>query len=474
MTSLLSRPGLQGLKILLVDDEADIRLGLRRLLEPLGAEIREAASGKQALQLLREMPAQLVITDLRMPVMSGEEVLEQCNKQFPETAVVVITGFGTIPIAVSCLQKGARHFLCKPFQNEEIVTVVGRIGQQLHRQSAPADASESSTRSFVAKDPRMLRLLALVERVAPLPVPVLIQGESGTGKELIARLLHEKSKIADRPFLALNAAALPDALLESELFGHRKGAFTGADRNRAGLFKEVRGGTLFLDEVSSMSLAFQAKLLRVLQERMIRPLGDGQDVEVDFRLVSASNQDLEERVGADQFREDLLYRLRVVTLQVPALRERPADIAPLAQTFLQQAAQVCLDPGVPVPALGPEALLALQRYPFPGNVRELQNLMQRALVIGRGESVQPHHLGLDEAPPADAVTAPPSYESGKKQAIERFQRDYLCRMLQESQGNISQAADACGLTRAALQRILRQLNIDRSEFLEKRSSSVDA
>lgn len=457
-------PDLSVLQVLVVDDEADIRLGLRRIVSGLGAQVREAATGADALLLLAQGPADLVLSDLMMPGMTGAELLERIKRMRPETEVVILTGFGTVATAVRCLQGGAAHFLTKPFDNDEIVGLVRRLGAQLLARGRPRELGD-----LVAEDPRTRRLLELVDRVAANPVPVLIEGESGTGKERVARRVHERSSVREHPFQAVNCAALTDTLLESELFGHVRGAFTGADRDHPGLFASARGGTVFLDEVSSMSSGFQGKLLRVLQEKRVRPVGGSRDLEVDFRLVAATNRDLSRMVKEGGFREDLYYRLAVVRLLIPPLRERPGDVLPLAARFLELAAAECC-PGGAVPRLSDEAVTALQAHAWPGNVRELENTMRRAVVVCGDERVQAWHLALDDrgwdGRPAEADPGGEDYAQAKAATLERFQREFVERALVRSAGNVSRAAEACGLTRAAFQRILRQLEIDRAEFAD--------
>lgn len=468
---------LDGLSLLIVDDESDLRLGLRRLLEPLGAAIREAAHGEEALCRMEEAPADLVLSDLSMPGMSGVELLPRLRARWPTTAVVVLTGYGTVQSAVTCMQAGAATFLTKPCDNQEIVDVVSRLG----RQRLAARAPSAGDTALIAVDARMRAVLDLVARVAPSPATVLIEGESGSGKELIARRIHAGSLVAGRGFHAVNAAALPDTLLEAELFGYRRGAFTGADRDKDGLFVTAAGGTVFLDEVASMSLAFQGKLLRVLQERVVRPLGATADVAVDFRLVAATNRDLETLIRSGSFREDLYYRLRVVSIPVPPLRERPDDVLPLARHFLAQVAATCLPRGAPTPVFSDAALAALRTHRWPGNVRELMNAVQRAVIVGGGSWIEPHHLGLGLAATVAALaaampttSADPDYESAKRDVIERFQREFVARALERTGGNVSAAAERCGMTRAALQRIMRALAIEREGFLHGKATAEPA
>ena len=460
MTQALAKD-LGQLRVLVVDDERDIRLGLSRLVASVGAQVEGAENGQAALGLLDRFGPDLVLSDLMMPKMSGAELLVEVKKRLPGTEVVILTGYGTVHSAVKCLQNGAAHFLTKPFDNDGVVQLVERLGRQVLARRMPAEGA------FLAQDARMRTVTDLIARVAASPISVLIEGESGTGKELVARAIHRQSGVADRPFLAVNAAALPDTLLESELFGHKRGAFTGAERAREGMFVEAKGGTVFLDEVASMSPSFQGKLLRVLQERVVRPLGGSADREVDFRLLAATNRDLELKIEEGEFREDLFYRLGVVRIFVPPLRERRDDIPLLAHHFLQRSAATSLGQGARVPRISPEALEALQGHPWPGNVRELENAVQRAVIVCAGEVIEPWHLGLRgnrwQDPPAGTETTM-DYSQSKQRVVEEFQRQFVHRALESSRGNISRAAEACGMTRAALQRIMRQLDIERDDY----------
>lgn len=458
---------LLGLRVLVVDDEEDIRLGLRKLVSRLGAEVEAAADGAEALELVKDRGADIILTDLMMPRMSGQELLVAVKELAPETLVVILTGFGTIQAAVAGLQAGAAHFMIKPFENDEVLRLVSRLGRQVLAKKASAGSQPGQGPGLVAEDPAMRRVLELVGRVARSPVPVLIEGESGTGKEVIARTIHERSAVAKKPFQAVNAAALPDTLLESELFGHTRGSFTGAERDRKGIFREVNGGTVFLDEVASMSPSFQGKLLRVLQEKRVRPLGSSRDEPVDFRLVAATNRDLEAMFKDGEFREDLFYRLGVVRVHLPRLRDRPGDILPLAMRFLGLAAETCLEPGSGRPEFSEAAIDALHRHPWPGNVRELENALHRAVIVCKSDRIQPHHLGLSDNTWGGDVEEEGGelpYAEGKQQAIERFQREFVQRALEAVGGNVSHAAERCGLTRAAFQRIMRQHGIERERY----------
>ncbi len=470
-----TRDDLGAVRVLVVDDEPDLRAGLRMLLAGRGFRVEDAGSGAEAIAAFSKRPADIVVTDLQMPGMSGADLLVEIKRRAPGTVVAILTGFGTIQTAVWCMQHGAAHFLTKPFDNEELVRLLTRIALQVVVSRRERDGTEAG--GLVAEDPRMLRVVELIRRVAPTPVPVLVEGETGTGKEVVARAIHDLAGPPGRPFLAVNAAALPDTLLESELFGHVKGAFTGADQDHAGLFERAKGGTVFLDEIASMSLAFQGKLLRVLQEKVVRPLGGAHDVPVAFRLIAATNRELDALIRDGRFRDDLLYRLRVVAVRVPPLRERPADVLPLATRFLARAAAACLGADAVPPSLSDDAAAALAGHRWPGNVRELENAMQRAVVVCSGDVILPHHLGLGtgawdepapEAPsaPQAADADPGDYEEEKRRAVERFQREFVQRALENAKGNVTHAASLCGLTRAAFQRILKQLEIDRRSFAD--------
>ncbi len=463
----LWKPG--ELRVMVVDDEDDVRLGLRLLAESLDAEVRDAASGEQALEILATWVPHLVLSDVTMDGMSGVELISRIGRKFPTTRTVLITGFGTIELAVEAMRCGAAHFITKPFDNDEVLETVVRYGQEgLIREKVQSleGLSTGEAPAIIAEDPRTKAVLDLVGQVAPTSMSVLIQGESGTGKEMIARAIHAQSNSRKAPFLAVNSAALPDTLLESVLFGHRRGAFTGADRNHEGIFAQARGGTVFLDEIALMSPAFQGKLLRVLQEKTIIPLGTAVAVPVDFRLIAATSRDLLERIERGEFREDLYYRLRVVTIDLPPLRERPGDIVPLATHFLAKyAAQIAARDGR-CPGLSSGAMDELKRHPWRGNVRELENCIQRALVLSRGSEILAGQLALgDDAGPWGAPGLETiSYDEGKQEALKIFQRRFIERALMRTEGNVTHAAEKCGLTRAAFQRIMRSLDLDRDQF----------
>jgi DNA-binding NtrC family response regulator len=459
------------LRVLVVDDEADVRLGLRLLIASLHAEVREAADGALALQTLAQWTPHVLITDLSMGDVSGMELLRHVREHRPEVKVLMITGYATIALAVEAMRLGAAHFITKPFDNSEILAEVERLGrealmaEEVRRMNATAGKGGTP---IIAESRRMVEILELVRRVGPTAMPVLIRGESGTGKELIARTLHEHSRDPALPFLPVNSAALPDTLLEAELFGHVKGAFTGADVHREGIFAKARGGTVFLDEIALMSPAFQGKLLRVLQDHMVIPLGSSTPKPAAFRLVAATNRSLRELVAAGAFREDLYYRLKVVTIDLPPLRERPDDLVPLAMHFLAVHAEDAGFAPERRPGLTTGAIEALRSHSWPGNVRELENSIQRALVLCQGEAaIEAGHLGLDEASHAWPVEVPAdlSYQAGKQRALEHHRRCAVERALRATHGNVTQAAEMCRLSRAAFQRIMRSLGVERHQFI---------
>lgn len=453
------------ISILVVDDEPDVCLGIKHIVKSLGCEVKTAASAEIALTMFEVDRFDLVLSDISMPGMKGNELLKVIKSKWPFTEVILITGFGTIELAVHCLQAGAAHFISKPFDNDEIKDLVARVGRKiLAERRSLLDGSHDD--SVIAESSGMKAVIELIKQVAPTKVPVLIEGNTGTGKEVVARALHEYSKNNDKEYLAVNCAALPDTLLESELFGHKKGAFTGADSERVGLFAKAKGGTIFLDEISSMSLSFQGKLLRVLQEKVIRPLGSDKDFPVEFRLVSASNQNLHTLIKEGKFREDLFYRINTMTILIPPLKERKEDIIALANYFLKICARDCLAEGAVVPQISIEAIDALTHYDWPGNVRELKNVIQSALIMCRGDKILVHnlHLQKNSTDEISEVIVDFDYEKGKQKVVSKFQRQLIIKTLEKTNGNVTHAAEKCGLTRAAFQKIMKSLDIDRSLF----------
>ena len=455
------------LRVLVVDDEPDLCRGMVKLVQSFGAQANSASSAEEALLILEKQSTDIVISDIKMTGMTGIELMRRITGHRPGISVILVTGFGTIEMAVSCLQQGAAHFLTKPFDNDELVSVVKKIGRQILLQRLSSEGYRIRDTGLLYVDPNMAEVMDLVAQVAGTKIPVLISGESGTGKELVARTIHARSAVSAKPFLAVNCAALPDTLLESELFGYKRGAFTGASKDHQGLFRQAAGGTVFLDEVPSMSLSFQGKLLRVLQEKVIRPLGSTHDEEVDFRLIASTNMNLKAMVERGEFREDLFYRLGAFSIDIPPLRNRPKDIPFLVSHFLATAAQSLLGPDASAPQCSSSALAELCAHNWPGNVRELENTVQRAVIVCRGTQIQPHDLLLcGNAAPVQEPSVHLTYDEQKQIVLDRFQRQFLQRILEQTRGNISRAADACGLTRAALQKMMRRLQIEREDFAD--------
>ena len=453
------------MRILVVDDEAAIRLALAELLGSEGHAVREAAGGDEALAALDGAPADLVLADLRMPGMDGLRLLAEIRARFPETLVVLVTAQGDERTAVEALKLGAYDYIPKPFDNEEI-RAVARSARELlalkeeNRRLRRELAGEF--RGMVGDSDAMRAVADTIRRAGPTDATVLVTGESGTGKELAARALHAESRRASGAFVALNCSALPGELIESELFGHVRGAFTGADRDREGVFEAADGGTLFLDEVGDLSPSAQAKLLRVIEEGRVTPVGTAVSRRVDVRLVAATNRPLDEMAARGDFREDLLYRLQVVTLRLPPLRERRADIPALAVHFI---AELASRHDRPVRSLSASARRALVGYDWPGNVRELRNVLERAVVLADGDEMDLAALparvsGATGAPgPIDAALAELPYTEARERAVESFERSFLAAALERHGGNVSATARSLGLHRQSLQKILRRLDI---------------
>ncbi len=444
------------LDILLVDDEPLIRLSVGDALRAAGHNVRLASDGAEALNLIAEKVYDVVVTDVRLPRADGFTVFRKARQVSPATDVIIITAFGQVKDAVAALKDGAHDYLTKPFDADELVLRVARIAEQRELQRELAEARDRAAHvhpsGIIGRAPGMVRLLERIETVAGSDAPVLITGESGTGKELVARSLHTLSARKGKAFVAVNCAAFPETLLEAELFGHERGAFTGAVKKRDGRFKAADGGTLLLDEISEIPLPAQAKLLRVLQEGVVTPLGTNTAVPVDARIVSASNRNLKQRVSDGKFREDLYYRLNVLDIAIPPLRERRSDVPLLVETFLERYRQ----PGTN-PTLSPRTWAALAEYPFPGNVRELEHAIQRAVVLAQGKEIDLEHLPPDivgKSTPSPAADAPGSLRP-LAIAAKEFEREYLLRALALAEGRKARAAEYLGISRKNLWEKLR-------------------
>lgn len=420
--------------ILVVDDEPSFRALLRDILEGAGHGVTEARDGAEALAFLDHGPFDVVLTDRQMPKIDGLELVRRIRARSSPPPVVVLTAHGSIPEAVDAVRLGAADYITKPLPSP--AALVDLVASLLPRDEEGDD--------FVTDDPATKELLDLVDRVAPRDIAVLVTGESGTGKELVARRLHARSSRAKGPFVAVNAAAFPETLAESELFGAEKGAFTGADQARAGRFEEAKRGTLFLDEVGELPLTLQAKLLRVLEEKVVRRLGGLADVPVDVRLVAATNRDLTRESESGAFRQDLYFRLAVVVVHIPPLRERPGDVLLLARHL---TGRLAARHGVPVPQLTDEALSALSGHSWPGNVRELRNVLERAVVVRGGEPVREADLGLGDS------TSAPSLDRGHRE------REALLAALRRTGGRRDEAARLLGISVRTLYYRLKQWGI---------------
>jgi DNA-binding NtrC family response regulator len=462
--------------LLVVEDERAIQIALAGLLGRAGYEVSIAANGADAIALLETSAYDLVLTDLALGSgPSGMAVLEKTKALRPETAVVMITAHGSEKIAVEAMKAGAEDYVPKPFDNDQIRLVVKRALDRTrlareNRMLLERVEREYGFENLIGSGPAMQRVFAAIQKVAETDLTVLVRGESGTGKELVAQALHQRSPRRDRPFVAVNCAAISAELVESELFGHEKGAFTGADARRLGRFEIAHGGTIFLDEIGDMAPETQAKVLRVLQERTLVRVGGTKPIEVDVRVVAATHRNLEQEVARGSFREDLYYRLRVVELVLPPLRERAEDVPALALRFLAQVSERL---GRAAPRLGDGALAALVRHGWPGNVRELRNAIEQAAVLASGPVIGEDDLRLDGAP-ANAAPAEPATRSAglpfaeaKRRAVERFERAFLLDALRACGGNISRAAEQVGMVRQSLQQKIRELGL-RSEDWEKR------
>ena len=380
--------------ILIVDDEPRILLLLKGLLSNAGHSVETAKDGASALEIFRKGQVDIVITDLRMTPMDGMQLFREIHKIRSETPVVLLTAYASVETAIAAMREGVFDYLTKPFKVDDMTACLKRAEEKISKSRVAAttlavdEAPRYRFEDFIAASEAMTQVCDMIQKVAPTSVTVLINGESGTGKEVIARTLHKASNRADKPWVAVNCAAIPENLLESEMFGHVKGSFTGAVSDKEGLFEAANGGTLFLDEISSMPLILQGKLLRALQEKEIRRVGGTKDIPVDVRVIAASNANLEEAVVKGTFRSDLFYRFAVITIDIPPLRKRPEDILPLARHFISEE----IGKGKPLPKITDEAAKILLAYNWPGNVRELENCIKHALTFAQGKDITPGEL----------------------------------------------------------------------------------
>ncbi len=445
--------------LLIVDDEQSMRQLLSLVFGREGYEVRTASNGREALDLVRREPVHVIISDVKMPDMSGIDLLREVRAVAPDTAIVMMTAFATVDTAREAFKLGADDFVQKPFDVDELKTIVRRVLERLelveeNRAFRRAQQQVGRLDQIIGQSPRMQALYQMIQTVAPLNSTVLIVGESGTGKELVARAIHNLSPRADRPFVSVNCGAFTETLLESELFGYRKGAFTGATANRKGLFEAAGRGTIFLDEVGEMSPAMQVKLLRVLQERKVRPVGAHEEVDTQARVIAATNRDLAKMVKEGAFREDLYYRISVIPLELPPLRERREDISILAEHFV---AKFCAQTGKRL-RLGARTLELLENYHWPGNVRELEHTIERAVALEPTDEIQPERL-------PDAIR---NYSAASARAdfvfpeegidlfahLESLERAYVAEALRRTGGNQTRAAELLHIPVRSLRHLL--------------------
>ena len=478
----VGREARTGIKILIVDDEHTLREGCASVLQGEGYDVTTIGRGQEALELLRRRPFDIVLCDLYMSQVSGMELLKAALSTNRDAIVVVMTGNPSLESSIEALRHGAWDYLPKPFSASHLQILIGRAAHTLlvSREKGDQDVELDSPQggageklTMLGSSPMFNEVIALARKVAPTDASVFITGESGSGKELIARFIHQHSRRSSRPFVAINCAAMPETLLESEMFGHRKGAFTGAVRDKPGLFETASGGTLFLDELLEMPKTIQAKLLRVIQDGVVRRVGsEGTDAVVNVRIIAATNRDPDAAMRAGDLRDDLYYRLRVVPLRVPPLRERPEDIPPLAEHFLRSYWARHRRKGTPTPAFTDAALRALSGHPWRGNVRELQNVIEHTVVlVDPGSEIGPEQLALAAGPGlpselgSDAMISTvlgESYHAARDRVIAQFERQYLTWLINRAGGNMSKAARIAGVDRTTLYRLMERHGLQRS------------
>ena len=440
-------------RILIVDDEPSIRMVLRAHLTRSGYDVTATENGAEAIAMLRNEDYHLVVSDLRMPVVGGMELLNHCNETYPGLPVILITAHGTVDSAVEAIKKGAQDYVTKPCDSDELMPIIEKALRTEEKGRTNLHEDAAGRFKIIGQTARMHKIYAMIEKVARSPTTALITGESGTGKELVARALHEHSDRASAPFIQVNCGAIPESLFESELFGHEKGAFTGAVAAKPGKFELADGGTLFLDEVGELPKDMQVKLLRVLQDGQFERVGGVRSMSVDVRLVAATNRVLETEVKEGRFREDLFYRLNVIPIQIPPLRERADDIPLLVEHFIAKFNKRL---NTEVEGVSPDALAALLAHTWPGNIRELENLIERSvlltedtvLTMGDLPGLTPSNLGRVEAPP-DAE------EMGLKEYVRvyttKLERARIQRVLEEEDSNVTRASKKLGISRKSLQ-----------------------
>ena len=444
------------MSIMIVDDEMIIRESFLHWFEKYGHRVDAAASGFEALEKLEKVPFDLLFVDIKMPGMDGIELLEEVKQEYPETIVVIITAYGSIDTAVQAMKLGASDYLLKPFKPEQLSLVMEKIAHQKKLESEYnylKGRLDEITRfdNIIGQSRKMEDIFRLIPEVAQSDSSILIVGETGTGKELVAKAIHAKSQRSHGPFIAINCGAIPDTLLESELFGHQKGAFTGAIPGRKGFFEVVSGGTLFLDEIGEISPKMQVDLLRVLEEKKIIRIGDREPIDVDFRLISATRQDLENRVAEGTFREDFFYRVNVIMIRIPPLRERKEDIPPLVQHFLEKYSR---ETAKRVDHVDRRAIELLKRYDWPGNVRELENAIERAVVLSKSRTLGDENFSFLRSTLAQSL---------KPKSLREMEKNYIRQVLDDCEWNVTRAAKTLDINRVTLHKMIKRYNMQRTQ-----------
>ena len=446
--------------ILVVDDEESICQSLQGILTDEGYEVRAVGSGEEALKAIEEDPPDLVLLDIWLPGMDGLEALKIIKSENPQVQVIMMSGHGTIETAVKATKLGAFDFIEKPISLEKVVLLVNHALDlvRLEEENKLLKQKVTSAYELIGQSKTILELKEMIRIVAPTNAWILIMGENGTGKELVARSIHYQSKRAKRPFIEVNCAAIPEELIESELFGHEKGSFTGATAKKRGKFELAHEGTLFLDEVADMSLKAQAKILRILQEKKFERVGGSKFIDTDVRVLAATNKDLEKEMEAERFRQDLYYRLNVIPLTIAPLRERKEDIPILAAQFVSD---FCRKEGIEPKAIAPDAIDVFMEHNWPGNVRELKNIVERLVIMTQGDTIRADDIPplSKEEQPGEAMDTLFMHNSFRKAKME-FEKKFIMRKLQENEGNISKTADSIGLERSNLHRKIKTHSLE--------------
>jgi len=448
--------------ILLIDDEPEMLESIKKLFsrrQDCNPTLMQ--NSEKALKMVKEKRFDLIITDLNMQTTSGLDILHGALDAFPDSTVILISGYGTIDTSVKAMSEGAFDFIEKPFTAKKLFSTIDRAFDQTYKKVEQIESGKHADpfHGIVYRSTQMTELINIIHRVAKGNMNILVSGESGTGKELVARAIHATSRRSDAPFVPVNCGALPENLFESEIFGHERGAFTGAVSTKPGLLEFASQGTFFLDEIGDLSLAMQVKLLRMLEERKIRRVGGTKEIDVDVRIIAATNKNLEQAIAENRFREDLYYRLNTIHLIVPPLRERPDDIIPLANHFLVKLSK---ENDHVAHRFSPDALKVLQNLSLPGNVRELQNMVSRAYYLCGNSVIQKHDLPISNSGHTTLFSdeiLDMSYKNAKESIFEKFDVKYLLHNLKKNAGNISQTADQCGIDRRTIHRLIKKYNI---------------